>query len=58
MNALVTENAKEYSIGLIMIQIFTQFLPQGPFSGLATLVLLIFGLILIFKNSGIENHEG
>ena len=58
MNALFTENAKEYSIGLIMIQILTQFLPQGPLSGLATLVLLIFGLILIFKNSGIENHEG
>jgi hypothetical protein len=41
-----------------MIQILTQFIPEGPFKALASLVLLIFGLILIFKNSGIENHEG
>ncbi len=58
MKALYSENATEYSIGLIMIQIFSQFLPEGPFKGLVSLVLLIFGLVLIFKNSGIETHEG
>jgi uncharacterized membrane protein YhaH (DUF805 family) len=58
MKALFSENASEYSAGLIMIQILTQFIPEGPFKTLASLVLLIFGLILIFKNSGIENHEG
>lgn len=58
MSALYKDSAMEYSIGLIMIQIFSQFLPEGPFKGLVGLVLLIFGLILIFKNSGIENHEG
>ncbi len=58
MKALFSENASEYSAGLIMIQILTQFIPEGPFKALASLILLIFGLILIFKNSGIENHEG
>ena len=58
MKALFSDNAGEYSAGLIMIQILTQFIPEGPFKTLASLVLLIFGLILIFKNSGIENHEG
>jgi hypothetical protein len=58
MKALFGDNAGEYSTGLIMIQILTQFIPEGPFKTLASLVLLIFGLILIFKNSGIENHEG
>ncbi len=58
MKALYSGNATEYSVGLIMIQIFSQFLPEGPFKGLVSLVLLIFGLVLIFKNSGIETHEG
>jgi len=31
---------------------------QEPVSVLTKLVLLVFGLFLIFKNSNIENHEG
>jgi hypothetical protein len=58
MLALFDDNATSYTIGIILIQIISQFLEAGPFKTLAGLFMLIFSCILIFQNSKIENHNG
>ena len=58
MTALFGDRANIYSIGLISLQVITQFIPEGPLKGLVSLVLIVIGCVLIFKNSNIENHEG
>lgn len=58
MFALFQEDATSYTIGLVLIQLISQFMSEGPFKSLAVLMLVIFSLILLFKNSGIENHNG
>jgi hypothetical protein len=46
------------TIGLILIQLIGSFIVDETFGSLVKLVSLVIGLILIFKNSNIENHEG
>ena len=59
MSALFPKDAVMYTGGLITLQLIQQAMGEGnPFRALLTLVLLVIGLVLIFKNSGIENHEG
>ena len=58
MLALFYDNATSYTIGIILIQIISQFMEAGPFKTLAGLFMLIFSCILIFQNSKIENHNG
>ena len=58
MFALFQEDATSYTIGLVLIQLISQFMSEGPFKSLAVLMLVIFSLVLLFKNSGIEDHNG
>jgi len=57
-NALFTEDATLWTVGVLVLQVINQFFKGQPIGGLITLGLLIVGLIFIFKNSSIENHEG
>jgi hypothetical protein len=57
MKALFLDNATEYTIGLVTLQIFTQLLPASV-KLVLNMILLIISCILIFKNSDIENHQG
>ena len=58
MFALFQEDATSYTIGLVLIQLISQFMSEGPFKSLAVLMLVIFSLVLLFKNSGIDDHYG
>jgi len=59
MSALFPKDAKMYTGGLITLQLVQQAMSDdSPFKVLLMLVLLVIGLVLIFKNSNIENHEG
>jgi uncharacterized membrane protein YhaH (DUF805 family) len=58
MNGLFPGDATGYTIGLVILQVLGQFLNSSPTGALFTLILLIFGLVLIFKNSNIQTHEG
>lgn len=59
MNALYGERATLYTVLLFGAQIFSQFLDESsPISSIMTLCFFVIGLILIFSNSDIENHEG
>jgi uncharacterized membrane protein YhaH (DUF805 family) len=59
MTALFPKDAKMYTGGLLTLQLIqTALKPDNPINSILTLVLLVFAAILIFKNSGIENHEG
>jgi uncharacterized membrane protein YhaH (DUF805 family) len=56
--ALAPKDATGFTIGLILIQLIGSFIVDETFGSLVKLVSLVIGLILIFKNSNIENHEG
>lgn len=59
MSALFPKDASMYTGGLITLQLVQQAMGEdNPFRVLLTLVLLVIAGILIFKKSGIENHEG
>ena len=59
MLALFPKEAPLYTGGLVTLQlIHTAMSAESPSKPFLLLVLFIFGLILIFKNSNIENHEG
>lgn len=59
MSALFYKDNAVYTGGLITLQlIMTAMSPDNPIRAILTLILLIFGCVLIFKNSNIENHEG
>ena len=59
MNALFPKNATLFTVGLIFFQTILQFLPQdNPLQAMLTLALFVIGLILIFKNSEIKEHNG
>lgn len=58
MLALFDDSATSYTVGIILIQIISQFMEAGPFKTLTELFMLIFSCILIFQNSKIENHNG
>jgi spore coat polysaccharide biosynthesis predicted glycosyltransferase SpsG len=55
--AVFPKNAILITMGMVVGQILVQ-LTQGSISPILNLSLIIMGLILIFKNSNIENHEG
>ena len=59
ISAVIGQNAGLLT-GLILFgNFFPSFIgPQHPISGFTKIILFIFGLFLIFKNSNIENHEG
>lgn len=58
MNALFgTENAGLYTGILIVLQ-FAGTLTEEPTNNLIKVILLVIAIVLIFKNSNIENHEG
>ena len=56
-NALFPKDATLVTVGIIFAQVVSQ-LTQDSVGPILSLSLLIMGLILIFKNSGIANHEG
>jgi uncharacterized membrane protein YhaH (DUF805 family) len=58
MFALFGGDATSYTTGLILIQLLSQFLSEGPFKSLASVFLVIFSLVLVFKNSGKIDHCG
>ena len=55
--ALFPESATALTIGMLIAQVMVQF-TQDSVGPVINLGLIIFGLILIFKNSNIQNHEG
>ena len=59
ISAVIGENAG-FLTGLVFLGnlLPTMIGNQHPVSVFSKLILLIFGLFLIFKNSNIENHEG
>lgn len=56
-NALFPKDAATITFGVIGAQVVMNF-TQDSIGPLLNLALLIFGLIMIFKNSGIPSHEG
>ena len=57
-DALFPGQAAAYTSGIVILQILNQFVGGTAFGGLITIVLLVVGLYLIFKNSNIEEHNG
>ena len=55
--AVFPKDAVLITIGMIVGQVLVQF-TQDSFRPILNLGVIIMGLILIFKNSNIENHEG
>jgi hypothetical protein len=59
INAFYPDRVKTYSSCLIAFQFLSQILDgEIIIAPLLTLGLLIVGVLLIFSNSGIQNHEG
>jgi uncharacterized membrane protein YhaH (DUF805 family) len=58
MNALLGKDGTAATIALVSLQMINQFIGEGMFKGIFTLVFFIIGIFLIFSNSNIENHEG
>ena len=56
--ALFPGQAAVYTSGIVTLQLLNQFVNGGILGGLITIVLLVAGLYLIFKNSNIEEHNG
>ena len=57
-NALYPRTAKEYTIGLLFLQILSGFGKGETWGTLIEIVLIVIACVLIFRNSNIENHEG
>jgi len=55
--AVFPKDATLITMAMIVGQVLVQF-TQNSFGPILNLGLIIMGLILIFKNSNIENHEG
>lgn len=59
MNSLYPSNAKFYSSSLVAFQILAQIFKEHELIGsLMTLGLIVVGVILIFSDSNIQNHQG
>ena len=58
LTALFPNNVKEFFITFLVVSIVSQFSKESTYQPLMTLVILIIGLILIFKSSNIEKHNG
>jgi hypothetical protein len=57
MLALFDKDATSYTIGIVLVQML-QIFSQDPIKPIVSLVIFIFSLVLIFKNSNIQKHEG
>ena len=57
MLALFDKDATSYTIGIVLVQML-QIFSQYPIKPIVSLVIFIFSLVLIFKNSNIQKHEG
>jgi len=55
--AVFPKDATIITIGMVAAQVIVQF-TQNSIGPMLNLALIVMGLILIFKNSNIENHEG
>jgi uncharacterized membrane protein YhaH (DUF805 family) len=58
IKALFPNNVMEYTITFVVLSVLSQFTKGGEYESLMTLVVLVVGCILIFKNSKIETHNG
>jgi hypothetical protein len=59
VTALFPEYGIPFTIGIGLLQLIAQFVKEyEDINVIMTLVLAIIALILIFKNSNIEKHEG
>ena len=56
--ALFPGQASAYTSGIVILQVLSQFMGKTALSGLTSLILLVIGLYLIFKNSNIVEHNG
>jgi hypothetical protein len=56
--ALFPGQASAYTSGIVILQVLSQFMGETALSGITSLLLLIIGLYLIFKNSDIVEHNG
>ncbi len=56
--ALFPGQASSYTSGIVILQVLSQFMGETVLSGITSLLLLIIGLYLIFKNSDIVEHNG
>ena len=58
MTALFPNNVKEFFSTFLVLSVVSQFTQGSTYQPLMTLAILIIGLILIFKSSNIEKHNG
>ena len=59
MKSLFPENTVTYTIVVALLQLLAQMVKPYEYLNVAvTISLVIIAFILIFKNSGIEKHEG
>jgi hypothetical protein len=56
--ALFPGQSSAYTSGIVILQVLSQFMGKTALSGLTSLILLVIGLYLIFKNSNIVEHNG
>jgi hypothetical protein len=56
--ALFPGQAAMYTTSILVLQVLGQFVGGTAMGGIVSLVLLIVGLYLIFKNSDITEHNG
>jgi urea transporter len=59
MKSLFPENTVVYTVVVALLQLVAQMVKPYEYLNITvTISLVMIGLILIFKNSGIEKHEG
>jgi predicted tellurium resistance membrane protein TerC len=59
MKSLFPENTVVYTVVVALLQLIAQMVKPYEYLNITvTISLVMIGLILIFKNSGIEKHEG
>jgi hypothetical protein len=56
--ALFPGQSSMYTTSILVLQVLGQFVNGTAMGGIVSLVLLIVGLYLIFKNSDITEHNG
>ena len=57
-NALFSGNATAWTVGVLIIQVLSQVFKGEPSGDFLKMITLIIGIIFIFSNSKLENHEG
>ena len=56
--ALFPNNVKEFFITFLVVSVVSQFAKSNEYAPVFSLLMIIIGCILIFKNSKIETHNG